>query len=82
MTYPTERCRTKECNALIIWARTVTGSSMPIDAEPVEGGNVVLEMRQGFVRATVLRKDDVTTEPTYVSHFTTCVRAAGWRTKR
>ena len=49
-----ERCKTEECHASIVWARTNTGKLMPVDAEPVEGGNVRLYARQGIVRAEVV----------------------------
>jgi hypothetical protein len=57
--FTVERCRTETCKAPIIWARTTnakTGKSgtMPVDAEPVAGGNVRLYSRQGIVWAEVV----------------------------
>ena len=50
---------------------------MPLDAEPVAGGNVVI--RDGI--AVVIKKDDVpgADEKRYRSHFATCVNHAQHR---
>jgi len=78
-----ERCRS--CNAEIIWCTTEhTHKSVPVDADPVAGGNVelveheyttpvarVVSTRFTFGR-TDLRK----------SHFATCAQAGAWRRKR
>jgi hypothetical protein len=74
------------CDAPIIWARTLTGRSMPVDAEPSDSGTVLLELRQGFVRATVY--DAVTAlslapvRELRTSHFATCPDADKWRKPR
>jgi len=63
----------RSCKQPILWGKTVNGKAMPIDPEPVAGGNV--ELVDG--RANV-----VTPEPDvarYVSHFTTCYAADNWR---
>jgi hypothetical protein len=68
------------CDAPIIWARTLTGRSMPVDAKPSDGGTVLLELRQGSVRAHVVSggelnpPEPVDTEPVSLrtSHSTTC----------
>lgn len=67
------------CSAEIIWAQSETGKPMPVDAEPVAGGNVELQLpddpRDPPV-AHVLRKGESKPPPLYVSHFTTCPNAA------
>jgi len=86
MTYPTEKCRTPECGADIIWARTKIGKLMPVDAEPTSDGvgNVLLSLRQGTVYAEVLagQGPGLAEEGGALlrtSHFVTCVRAKDWR---
>jgi len=69
-----EHCRS--CGARIIWAITAaTGRSMPVDADPVEHGNVVLESVDGKPLAFVGQAG----EPRYVSHFVSCPEANRWR---
>ena len=62
------------CSAQIFWAKTTAGKAMPIDAKPVEDGNVWLDANQvasvGKPVAGSLR---------YVSHFATCKNAAKHR---
>lgn len=71
------RCAT--CGAAIEFATSAaTGKTMPLDAEPVATGNIVL--REG--KAVVLKKTDPAPpadEPRFVSHYTTCKQAAAWR---
>lgn len=78
------------CGAEIFWARTVSGGTMPIDAEPVEGGNIKLYTPKGegdpAPLAVVSRKGDENqlslaytadvSEKRYVTHFATCEYAA------
>jgi len=78
----------RSCGAEIVWARTeTTGRPMPIDVEPVDGGNVVLYEAPdtGELTAHVEGKGPhPVTWPTplrYVSHFTTCPNAAAHRRK-
>jgi hypothetical protein len=71
-----ETCRTETCQAPIVWARTVTGKVMPVDAEPSDDGNIRLYERQGIIRAEVVtavkisssswRADPTTIQTTYV----------------
>jgi hypothetical protein len=81
--YPRETCRS--CPALIIWAVTVNGKAMPVDAEPVDGGNVALRWTEGKVYAEVL---SVTRQATRVrgtlrmSHHATCPQGGAWRKRR
>jgi hypothetical protein len=80
------QCRS--CGAPIMWARTVKGKLIPLDFEPVTGGNIHLrdtEVANGRVvtyahveaAGTAQLFDDG--EPAYVAHFTTCPDADRWR---
>lgn len=65
------RCRS--CEARIVWAITPKGRRIPLDPDPVEGGNVLLEGE----RATVLTNEERAAHPgpLHVSHFATCPKA-------
>jgi hypothetical protein len=66
----------RSCKAPIVWARhEFTRRAMPLDAEPVENGNVVLE---GNV-ARVVGPNVPVSGPRYVSHFATCPNAGEHR---
>lgn len=78
---PWTRSRCRSCHASIIWAKTEGRKMMPVDAEPVEDGNIELTATgnpwpmaspyppAGFPRADLL----------YVSHYATCPDAEKWR---
>lgn len=72
-------CRT--CYAPIVWANTLNGERMPVDAEIVADGNVVLsDGPRGSVTATVLDQASLFADgPRRKAHFATCPDAAGWR---
>ena len=67
-----------------------TGKTMPVDAEPVENGNVRLEERGqitnfGNPASTAIydTTDSLFGENTrYVSHFVTCPNAPEWRKEK
>lgn len=78
----------RSCDAEVIWARSSsTGHLMPVDAQPVDGGNVLLSTGPGVRIATVVGKkaqpnlfgDD---GPRYTSHFATCPNADTHRRSR
>jgi hypothetical protein len=83
---PTATCRS--CNAPVIWARSASsGRLMPVDREPVDGGNVLVTRGPSGFTATVVGKqpqpnlfgDD---GPRYTSHFATCPNADTHRRSR
>jgi hypothetical protein len=76
----------RSCGAEIIWARTLSGRQMPVDAEPQPGGTVALENRQGFTRAVVYTDamsvkllGPEARQRLRNSHFATCPHADQWR---
>jgi hypothetical protein len=77
----------RSCGAEIVWAFTPDGRRMPVDAQPVDGGNVLLTPAvepRGAPTATVVGKRAQPTlfgddGPRYVSHFVTCPDAARHR---
>lgn len=80
----TTRC--SSCNARIVFvASALTGKPMPLDADAVENGNVVLRegrahvITPGSVEEAQVRANGV---PRFRSHFATCVDAAEHRRSR
>jgi hypothetical protein len=77
----------RSCGAEIWWAETVMGRRMPVDADPVPDGNVVV-VREGVGQAppvvevghpaTLMPAD----RPRYQSHFATCPQASQHRKGR
>lgn len=74
----TDEKRCSSCNAQIVWAVTVNGHPMPIDAQKDLTGNINLERRDGKLCAVV---GAVGSGP-YISHFATCKNAAKHRKKK
>lgn len=75
------KCRS--CGASIYWAYTVDGNRMPVDADPVDEGNVIMAVnrRTGELRARVVSPDEHVPNGRnrYTPHFATCPDAEGWR---
>lgn len=70
--------RCTSCGESIIWASTDNGANMPIDATPVDTGNVAVHRDdQGQLHARVLKHGDTTAdwEKRGTCHFETCVNA-------
>jgi hypothetical protein len=70
--------RCGSCGALIAWVRTAAGKRMPIDFEPTEDGNVVIEP-DGVVHVLKAGEFPVPGEARHTSHFATCPKAAEHR---
>lgn len=67
------------CGAPIIWAKTARlRRFIPLDKEPIIGGNIVLD--GGIASIETIGLFDRT--PKYVSHFTTCPNAKKHRRPR
>lgn len=78
-----EHCRTKECGKPIIWAETGTGKRMPVDADPVPGGNIALGLEAGVVKATVIKPHRAFgRRDLRMPHFATCPDGAAWRRRQ
>jgi hypothetical protein len=74
-----EPCGT--CYRLIIWAVTTRGKDMPVNPDPVPGGNIALDERPGV--APLARVLTVTQQfgrtNLRTSHFVDCPQAPKWR---
>jgi hypothetical protein len=73
-------CRT--CGASIVWAKTPTGKSMPVDFEPASGGNVILDEGPEGLLAVLCHESAVVDKPRHKAHFATCPQAAEHRRAR
>ncbi len=73
-----EKC--KSCGAEILFVVTTNGKLMPLDAQPVAGGNVVLD--PALDRARVLKKDEAWEGDRYVAHFASCPNGSVHRRKK
>jgi hypothetical protein len=66
--------RCKSCGAHVVWAKTASGKSMPVDATPNDAGNLVLDGDRVQVVKSIA--DD---RPRHTSHFVTCPQSDRWR---
>lgn len=72
------------CRAPIVWTHTTSGERMPVDPEPVAGGNIRLTTAHGTLLASVVGStidlfDQSDDGIRYQSHFASCPDAADWR---
>lgn len=75
----------RSCGAPILWAQTVNDRRIPIDADPVDDGNLVLTYPSpGTALALVVDPAQTTLgdPPRYISHYVTCPDADSWRKHR
>lgn len=73
--WPTVPCAEEGCAAEVIVARTNGGGRMPVDAEPVDGGNVLLRPWPGRVEPeahVVGSPGRLVGAEKYTSHVPTC----------
>lgn len=77
-----QRCRS--CHASIHWCITPAGERLPVDAEPVAGGNIRLRTNAvpwlaETVGSTIDLFDPTDDGMRHVAHFATCPDADAWR---
>lgn len=81
--YRIESCRS--CDARIIWATTAGKKAMPVDAEPVDDGNVELVLNGSLAVSPVAivhgQRSMLYDGPLRKSHFATCPDHDRWRRK-
>jgi hypothetical protein len=83
MTFPPAPAKCRSCSAAIYWAKTKDGTTMPVDAEPAEDGNLVLSMRPwGSVEVRPWVPEMGPAFKRRRSHFATCRDADAWRKKQ
>lgn len=65
------------CKAPIEWGHTASGERIPMDPQPVPGGNIrLIDGRAHVVGATIDLFDQDDDGVRYVSHFATCPDAS------
>jgi hypothetical protein len=71
------RANCSSCNAPILWVTTENYKRMPLDPEPFENGNIILE--DGV--AIFAKKDGLfdAGKPRFQSHFASCPQSAEHR---
>ena len=74
----------RSCGRRITWLRTPGGKSIPVDEDPTDDGNIVIDVEHSQLVAQVYRNAEMARtfaagEPRYVSHFVTCPDAPEWR---
>ena len=70
----------RSCGASVLWCLTPAGKLMPVNSDPVEGGN--LNVRLGTTKdahGRFIPVVEVKTGGGFVSHFATCKDAPDWR---
>ncbi len=73
----------KTCGAPLIFALTAKGRRMPLDPDPVAGGNLLLTQEATELRAAVVDSlSQPVARPLYRSHFAVCPGAATHRRRR
>jgi hypothetical protein len=82
VTFQTTTCRS--CGATIVWAETVSGVSMPVDAAPHPEGNVQLLQPDDprsppFATVYGKRKRPPPGAELRMPHHSTCPDAEQWR---
>lgn len=73
------KCRS--CGAAVVWLKTAAGKIMPVDAEPVEDGNMIVFEASREVRSVTEEDKPKFVGRLHKSHFATCVNAAKHRKK-
>ncbi|MFD3431133.1 hypothetical protein [Nocardia fluminea] len=73
------RCRS--CSAPIAWRRTAEGKRIPLDPEPVAGGNLMIAGNGTALVVGPTASPAINSDIRYVSHFATCPNADSWRSK-
>lgn len=73
------RCRS--CGASVYWVLTGSGALMPVDVDPVDGGNVRF-VAQDLVEVVGPLEAELGDRPLFVSHFATCPNADEHRRPR
>ena len=77
MVAETAASECRSCHAPIVWARTASGKTMPVDAVETPDGNLVLTLgADGYHVEVVGATDD---RPRHRPHFATCPDADSWR---
>ena len=70
ISLPTRACN--KCGRQIAWVRSENGKPVPIDPEPNDAGNCVLDYHDGRLRLRVQGKGEPLEGVKYMPHFGSC----------
>lgn len=70
-----DRCRS--CGAPVVWAHTENGQRIPVDPQPITGGNLLLVGLTDPPRVVYDKRHG-----THRTHFASCPHAKQWRRER
>jgi hypothetical protein len=77
-----ELSKCRSCGQPIMWCKTAaTGTLMPLDARPVENGNVIIKDGLAHVLKGELF-EEMADGPRFISHFATCPDHAKHRKRK
>jgi len=76
-----QRGTCRSCRRPVLWVRTTAGRPMPLDPEPTEAGNVLLEggVPRQLTAAEVAGLSDADERERYLPHHATCPQGRAWR---
>jgi hypothetical protein len=84
-----DRGTCRSCGAPILWVKTEAGKAIPLDPDPIEGGNIIISVQGRGVEVahveTEIEKRARLACPipagrtAFISHFATCPQAKKWR---
>lgn len=69
-----DECSNKKCRAPIFWLNHErTGKPAPIDREPVKGGNITIDPKEGTYRIVPKAERELSpNRKLHMNHFVTC----------
>lgn len=74
----------RSCHEPVKWVTMAdSGKANPLDAVPVENGNIEVSLEEGreVGRVVPSKEDRLFPVPLFTSHFVTCPQAKDWRKK-
>jgi hypothetical protein len=74
----------RSCGARITWLKTPGGKAIPVDEDPTDDGNILIDVEHCRLVARVYGNAEAAREAgaeelRYRSHFVTCPQAGEWR---
>lgn len=84
---PAKAAKCKSCGAAILWVISIKGTSQPLDFEPNEKGNLVVDAKRIVRDGHVVIEDHARRYDelfdfgcdVFMPHHATCPQAAKWR---
>ena len=84
-----DRGTCRSCGAPVLWVKTEARKAIPLDPEPVEGGNIIVSVGPGRQETAHTERAEETAarracpipegRTAFLSHFATCPDHKKWR---